>query len=114
MTVLNKKTPSNLKTLLVILATLIASKPAQASDDYTIELYETYCMACHANAGAGVPVAFNQSDWDKKLANGLDKLINSAITGVGNMPAQGSCMECTYEDFEDLVTYMSEPQTDKQ
>lgn len=80
---------------------------ASATDEYTIELYDTYCKACHSSAGAGVPVAFNKVDWEMRIKKGFDTLVNNAVNGVGNMPAQGSCMECVYEDFEDLIKYMS-------
>jgi cytochrome c5 len=86
---------------------LFATSSAFATNEYTVELYETYCKACHSVAGAGVPVAFKLSDWEKRIEKGFDKVVMSAINGVGNMPAQGSCQECVYEDFEDLVTYMS-------
>jgi len=80
-----------------------------ASDEYTVELYDTYCKACHSVAGAGVPVAFNKDDWAKRMKKGLEVVVNNAVSGIGNMPAQGLCQECTYEDFEDLVSYMSAP-----
>jgi len=78
-----------------------------AADEYTVELYDTYCKACHSIAGAGAPVAFVKDDWDQRMKRGLETLVNNAVNGIGNMPAQGLCQECTYEDFEDLVIYMS-------
>lgn len=95
------------KRLKLLLLASVLSSDVLATEEYTIDLYETYCISCHANAGAGVPVAFNEQDWEKRLKTGMDNVVNNAIKGVGNMPAQGFCMECTYEDFEDLVSYMS-------
>jgi len=94
------------------LAIKVIFTSAYAADDYTIELYETYCKACHIVAGANAPAAFDEQAWQKRLEDGLDALVNKAISGIGNMPAQGSCMECTYEDFEDLINYMSRAQED--
>jgi len=96
-------------TLSIFIAAVWASAPAFAVDEYTTELYDTYCKACHSVSGAGVPVAFNKPDWDKRLANGLDAVVNNAVNGIGNMPAQGLCQECMYEDFEDLINYMADP-----
>lgn len=93
--------------LLAPVLMLLVPVSALATDEYTIELYQTYCKACHSVAGAGVPVAFKQNDWDKVMTKGFDSVVNNAINGFGNMPAQGSCQECAYQDFEDLVTYMS-------
>ena len=80
---------------------------AALADDYVVELYDTYCSACHSNKGTGAPMAFAPEQWNTALAKGAEQLVNNAITGVGNMPAQGGCMECAYEDFEDLVNYMT-------
>jgi len=61
--------------------------------------------------GANIPVSFNQEHWNKRLEKGMDALIDGAVNGIGNMPAQGLCQECTYEDFEDLINYMAQPKT---
>lgn len=85
---------------------------AEPVDEYVVELYETYCLACHSLQGTGAPIAFEADQWKVALNKGADQLVNNAITGVGNMPAQGGCMECAYEDFEDLIDYMSRPQSE--
>lgn len=85
-----------------------AASVAEPVDEYVAELYETYCMACHSTEGTGAPIAFDASQWNVKLEQGLEPLVNNAITGIGNMPAQGGCMECAFEDFEDLVNYMTQ------
>lgn len=85
------------------------STQALAADEYTAELYDLYCKSCHSVSGAGVPVAFKKNDWDKRLKKGFEKVVDNAINGIGNMPAQGLCQECTYEDFEDLISYMADP-----
>jgi len=93
--------------VLSLLLCLLFGERAIATDPYTVELYETYCQACHSVASANTPVAFDQKAWSKRLEGGMAELVNSAIVGIGNMPAQGSCMECAYEDFEDLISYMA-------
>ncbi|MEM7360333.1 MAG: c-type cytochrome [Pseudomonadota bacterium] len=85
---------------------------AEPADEYVVELYDTYCTACHSTEGTGAPISFDASQWEAKLAQGLEPLVNNAITGVGNMPAQGGCMECAYEDFEDLINYMTQPKAE--
>jgi cytochrome c5 len=99
------------KTLVIINTLFLCglTSNVQAVDDYTVELYELYCKACHTVEGAATPIAFSPNDWSKRLKQGLDGLVDSAINGVGNMPAQGLCQECTYEDFEDLINYMVSP-----
>ncbi len=87
----------------------LATARVFAADQYTVELYDTYCKSCHSVNGAGVPVAFKKNDWDKRLEKGIEKVVDNAVNGIGNMPAQGFCQECVYEDFEDLITYMADP-----
>ena len=86
----------------------ISNSYAAPVDEYTVELYETYCQACHSLEGTGAPLAFDPSKWEKVLSGGSEAAVNNAIKGAGNMPAQGGCMECAYEDFEDLLNYMSQ------
>lgn len=92
---------------LIVLAFTCISLPAIAIDEYTKELYDSYCQACHVAKNGVAPKSFDVKAWDPRLKNGLASLVENAITGKGNMPAQGGCQECTYEDFEDLVKYMS-------
>lgn len=82
------------------------------TDEYVVELYDTYCSSCHSLEGTGAPIAFNPAQWNESLSQGQEQVVNNAITGIGNMPAQGGCMECAYEDFEDLVNYMSHPKVE--
>ena len=91
--------------LLLLLCTL--SPLSQATDDYTVELYDLYCTTCHAVEASGAPQAFTD-EWQERLDKGMENLVNNAITGIGNMPAMGTCVECSAEDMEDLIRYMAE------
>jgi cytochrome c5 len=96
----------------LLLASLLLSSGlayAEAVDDYTLDLYQTYCESCHSLEGTGAPIAFDPAQWEEGLSKGREQVINNAITGAGNMPAMGGCMECAYEDFEDLIDYMTSP-----
>lgn len=77
-----------------------------ATDDYTIELYDLYCTACHAVEASGAPQAFTD-EWEDVLDKGMEETVNNAIAGTGNMPAMGTCVECTPEDMEALIQYMA-------
>lgn len=95
-----------MKKITLLLFALTSISLAQA-DDYTVELYNLYCKACHGVKGSGAPLAFS-SEWKPYLKLGTDTLVNNAITGIRNMPAMGTCSECEVEDLEDLITYMSQ------
>lgn len=88
------------------LATLCASVNAGASDS-TEELYSLYCASCHGVKNAEAPEAFNAAAWKKHMKKGADVVLANAIKGVGNMPPQGTCFECTREDLRKLIKYMS-------
>lgn len=80
-----------------------------AADDYTVELYDLYCTACHAVSASDAPQAFTD-EWEERLDKGIDTLVNNSIDGIGNMPAMGTCTECTAEDIEDIIRYMAKEQ----
>jgi cytochrome c5 len=69
-------------------------------------VYNTYCMACHTTGAAGAPVIGEVSDWEPRIAKGLDVLYSNAINGIGTMPAKGLCMDCSDEDIESTVDYI--------
>jgi len=100
---------ANTKQVVLALIALALCQITKAENDpYTVELYETYCVSCHSIAGANIPVAFDEEAWKNLIqTKGIEGLVNAAITGIGNMPAQGLCQECAYEDFEGLIAYMS-------
>lgn len=86
---------------------IITEAAAQETDPYTVELYNNYCKACHSVKETGAPQSFSPDDWHERLAKGRKTIINNAIVGIGNMPALGGCQECSYEDYEDLIDFMS-------
>lgn len=98
-----------IKKITTLLLALILSLPmlALAADEYTEELYELYCHACHGIKGSGAPMAFNPKEWKPYLKKGISKSLNNAITGIGNMPAMGTCSECGISEMRELIEYMS-------
>ncbi len=96
------------RTLVLILVLFTQKLTAAETDDYTKELFELYCMTCHTAANSGAPKAFASNAWSARLAErGIKGLVESSIEGIGNMPPQGMCMECTEQDLTNLVSYMS-------
>ena len=78
-----------------------------ASQDNVDELYSTYCASCHGVKNAEAPEAFNAGVWKRRMEKGADTVLANAIKGVGNMPPQGTCFECTQGDLRKLIQYMS-------
>lgn len=93
---------------------LLAITPTTVvADEYIKELYQTYCDGCHSIEDTDAPLSFRTNEWSERLKIGMPALVDSAINGKGNMPPLGSCMECGYDELEELVLYMtSEPSVD--
>lgn len=92
---------------LLTVAALSGSLNAAATDDYTKELFALYCTACHAVKASGAPQAFTH-EWDARMDQGIDTLVNHAINGIRNMPPMGTCSECSEEDLQNIITYMAQ------
>jgi cytochrome c5 len=98
------------------IAWLISAVPVLAAtsspdpDPYVIELYEYSCMACHSGKHSeqtGAPLAGDRAAWAPRIKRGMEQLVTNTVNGVGAMPPLGSCSDCTVEDFEALIIFMS-------
>lgn len=69
-------------------------------------IYEQHCSACHNGGYPGAPVTGNKAVWQPLIKKGMDVLILNAWNGVDNMPARGSCANCTLADVKAAVKYM--------
>ena len=69
--------------------------------------YNQSCMACHAAGVAGAPKSFDAASWAPRLKAGMDTLVASVKNGKGAMPPKGLCMDCSDDQFKQLITYMS-------
>lgn len=70
------------------------------------QVYNTFCVACHATGAAGAPKTQNADDWAPRLAKGMDTLQDHAINGFNAMPAKGSCMNCSDEEIIAAVEHL--------
>ena len=60
------------------------------------QVYTAQCAACHATGAAGAPKVGDTAAWAPRLKQGFDTLVQTALKGKGNMPAQGG------GDFSDV------------
>lgn len=69
------------------------------------QLYAAACQACHASGVAGAPKVGDSADWQSRLTQGLNAIVESAIAGKGAMPPNGGS---TYsvEEIRAVVEYM--------
>lgn len=70
------------------------------------QVYDNYCMACHAAGVAGAPAFGNDEAWAPRLEKGMDTLYASTINGLNIMPPRGTCSDCSDEELRASVDYM--------
>lgn len=98
-----------MKKLVVMAALTAAAMSANVQAFDVAAKYQQTCNACHAMAVAGAPKAFDKAAWEPRLAKGMDALVASVTNGLNAMPPRGLCMDCTAEQYKELITYMSTP-----
>lgn len=80
---------------------------ASPSNPELASLYDRSCISCHSVERAGAPLTGHVRDWDVRLsAKGMDGLLKSTKEGLEAMPAMGLCMDCTDDDFIQLIEFM--------
>ncbi len=96
---------ARLTTLAVLLAGLAFNTQLSAND---IEAkYQQTCFACHGSGAAGAPKTGDKAAWEPRLALGIETLIKSVKNGKGAMPPGGLCMDCSDEQYQALIDFMS-------
>ncbi len=81
--------------------------PSDPASAQLADLYNRSCRSCHAQGTATAPKTGDFSDWQPRLAQGMDSLLEHTINGYQGMPPMGMCFDCDEEDFLDLIVFMS-------
>ena len=69
--------------------------------------YDKVCFACHATGAAGAPKLGDKAAWAPRVAQGKDKLHQSALHGKGAMPAKGGNPALSDADVMAAADYMA-------
>jgi cytochrome c5 len=70
------------------------------------QVFEAQCTTCHTAGLLGAPKFGDAAAWAPRIAKGYDALVQSALHGKGNMPAQGGGDFSDYEVGR-AVAYMA-------
>ena len=70
-------------------------------------IYQSHCAACHNMGVAGAPKRGDGEAWKPRLALGMDALVKSVTAGKGAMPPGGLCTDCSTEDYQAVIEFMS-------
>lgn len=71
------------------------------------QVFEAQCTTCHTAGLLGAPKFGDAAAWGPRVAKGYDALLQSALHGKGNMPAQGGGDFSDYEVGR-AVVYMAD------
>lgn len=103
--------------LVLIMSGTIATVHATSSEQsvnglpgYDLALGETVysraCMSCHDSGKLDAPEFKLSEDWQPRLDQGLDVLIQHALNGHGRMPPKGGYADLTDDDVVAAVAYI--------
>ncbi len=93
-------------TLAIAIALVAVAGTANAREGK--EIYDTKCFACHAAGVAGAPKFGDKAAWAPRIEKGMDALMETVHKGKGAMPPKGTCMDCSEEELQAAVTYMTD------
>ena len=109
-----KKSPGSQALTASAVAARIAPVASDAVFDASIvvvpktgqQVFEAQCTTCHTAGLLGAPKFGDAAAWGPRVGKGYDALLQSALHGKGNMPAQGGG---DFTDFEvgRAVVYMA-------
>ena len=84
----------------VVAATAPAADPAAGK-----ALYDKACVACHAAGVANAPKFGDKAAWAPHIAEGMDAMLKTAISGKGAMPPRGATT-ATDDELRAAIQYM--------
>lgn len=96
-----------MKKLLFAAGALTLSFSGHAAQDPQA-VYDRSCGACHNGQIPTAPQKGDKAAWELRLAKGMDALVQSVANGLNAMPPRGLCMDCTNEDYQAVISLMTE------
>lgn len=64
------------------------------------------CSKCHQEGKGGAPKIGDRAAWSKRLNQGVDHAVRSAINGHGGMPPRGNRADLTDGELKAAILYM--------
>ncbi len=75
------------------------------------KIYQQACQMCHEAGVGGAPITGDAASWTDRIAKGRDKLVSSAIDGIGVMPPKGGQSQLSDKDVAAAVDYLIQQAT---
>ncbi|HTD06837.1 c-type cytochrome [Undibacterium sp.] len=70
-------------------------------------VYQATCVACHGSGAAGAPKFGDAGAWGPRIAQGYDKVVEHALSGLRAMPAKGGNPDLDDVEVARAVVYMA-------
>lgn len=71
------------------------------------KVYQTACFACHGTGALDAPKKGDVA-WKARMEQGFDVMLKHAIEGIRNMPARGTCADCSDDEIAAAIKFMTE------
>ena len=71
------------------------------------QVYQQACFACHGTGALDAPKP-GAAEWKPRMAQGFELLLKHSIEGIRNMPARGTCGNCSDEEIASAIEFMLE------
>lgn len=92
----------------VYVAGAVAASDAGPSGPRSGEkVYQTACFACHGTGALDAPKKDDPA-WKSRLDQGFDTMLKHAIEGIRNMPARGTCADCSDDEIAAAIKFMTD------
>jgi cytochrome c5 len=89
------------------------TEPKSAKDLATersgAQVVKAQCSKCHQEGKGGAPKIGDKEAWSKRLSQGIDHAVHSAISGHGGMPPRGDKADLTDGEVRAAILYMFNP-----
>ena len=89
------------------------TEPASAKDLKAersgAQVVTAQCYKCHQDGKGGAPKIGDREAWSKRLNQGIDRAVSSAIHGHGGMPPRGDKADLTDAEVRAAILYMFNP-----
>ncbi len=77
------------------------------ADEDVMAKWARSCALCHITGEAGAPVVGDTAEWQRRLAQGEETILDHVLNGFNSMPPLGYCMACEVSDFRAMIAYMA-------
>ncbi|MBU3058669.1 c-type cytochrome [Pseudomonas indica] len=88
----------------IVLLPFTATQAAQEPE----AVFNRACAACHNGQLPMAPKKGDKAAWEPRLAQGMDVLVQHVTNGFNAMPPRGLCMDCSAEDYQAVIQWMSQ------